>query len=133
MIHIRWKQQPASRQSRRTDRGIPAVEPEPHGRNAKPLRLDYEPTTRRYPDEDIRLAISRAVAVETSRGWKIGKDKQTHKIDVVVALAMACHAAVTCTDVRPYYNLELIGWVSDDDLDGADAFRTFRGLLRRYA
>jgi len=42
-----------------------------------------------YPDEQIRLAISRAVAVETSRGWRIGKDKQTHKIDVVVALGMA--------------------------------------------
>jgi len=47
-----------------------------------------------YPDAGMRLAISRAVAVETPRGWRIGKNKQTHKIDVVVALAMACHAAV---------------------------------------
>ena len=47
-----------------------------------------------YPDPELRLAISRAVAIETPRGWRIGKDKQTHKIDVVVALAMACHAAV---------------------------------------
>jgi phage terminase large subunit-like protein len=47
-----------------------------------------------YPDAGIRLAISRAVAVETSRGWRIAKDKASHKIDVVVALAMACHAAV---------------------------------------
>ena len=61
-----------------------------------------------YPDEAIRLAISRAVAVETSRGWRISKDKQSHKIDVVVALAMAAHAAVTCTDVRPYYNLDAL-------------------------
>jgi hypothetical protein len=42
----------------------------------------------------MRLAISRAVAIETPRGWKISKEKQSHKIDVVVALAMACHAAV---------------------------------------
>jgi phage terminase large subunit-like protein len=42
-----------------------------------------------YPDADIRLAFSRAVAKETSRGWRIGKEKQTHKIDVVVALGMA--------------------------------------------
>jgi phage terminase large subunit-like protein len=47
-----------------------------------------------YPDAGIRLAISRAVAVETPRGWRIGKDKQSHKIDVVVALAMAALAAV---------------------------------------
>jgi hypothetical protein len=47
-----------------------------------------------YPDDALRLAISRAVAVESSRGWRIAKEKQAHKIDVVVALAMAAHAAV---------------------------------------
>jgi phage terminase large subunit-like protein len=46
-----------------------------------------------YPDAAIRLAVSRAVAIETPRGWRIGKDKQTHKIDVVVALGMAALAA----------------------------------------
>ncbi len=47
-----------------------------------------------YPDEGLRLAISRAVAVETPRGWKISKEKVSHKIDVVVALAMAARACV---------------------------------------
>ena len=47
-----------------------------------------------YPDDDIRLAISRAVAVETSRGWRIAKDKQTHKVDIIVALAQATLGAV---------------------------------------
>jgi hypothetical protein len=47
-----------------------------------------------YPDADLRLAISRAIAVETGRGWRISKEKQSHKIDVVVALAMAAHAAI---------------------------------------
>jgi phage terminase large subunit-like protein len=47
-----------------------------------------------YPDPALRLAVSRAIAVETPRGWRIAKEKQSHKIDVVVALAMACHAAV---------------------------------------
>jgi phage terminase large subunit-like protein len=47
-----------------------------------------------YPSEAIRLAVSRTVALESSRGWRITKEKQSHKIDVVVALAMACHAAV---------------------------------------
>ena len=47
-----------------------------------------------YPDKDMRLAVSRAVAVETPRGWKITKEKTSHKIDVVVALAMAALGAV---------------------------------------
>jgi phage terminase large subunit-like protein len=47
-----------------------------------------------YPDADVRLAINRAVALETSRGWRIAKEKASHKIDVVVALAQAALAAV---------------------------------------
>ena len=47
-----------------------------------------------YSDADIRLAISRCVAIETSRGWRIAKEKASHKIDVVVALAMAALGAV---------------------------------------
>ena len=47
-----------------------------------------------YPDAVLRLAVSRAVAVEGSRGWKISKDKQAHKIDVVIALGMAALAAI---------------------------------------
>jgi hypothetical protein len=47
-----------------------------------------------YADEATRLSISQAIAVETPRGWRIAKEKQRHKIDIVVAIAMACHAAV---------------------------------------
>jgi phage terminase large subunit-like protein len=47
-----------------------------------------------YVDDGLRLAIHRAVAIETSRGWRIAKEKQGHKIDVVVALAMAALGAV---------------------------------------
>jgi hypothetical protein len=57
-----------------------------------------------YPDADIRLAVSRAVAVDTMRGWRISKVTQSHKIDVVVALAMACHAAVQ-SQSEPFYSL----------------------------
>jgi len=42
----------------------------------------------------MRLACSRAVAIETPRGWRIGKDRSAFKIDVIVALAQACYAAV---------------------------------------
>jgi phage terminase large subunit-like protein len=46
-----------------------------------------------YPDDDVRLAVSRSVAVETGRGWRIAKEKASHKIDVVVAIAMAALGA----------------------------------------
>jgi hypothetical protein len=42
-----------------------------------------------YADANIRLAMSRSIPVETPRGWKVAKEKASHKIDVVVALAMA--------------------------------------------
>jgi hypothetical protein len=45
-----------------------------------------------YPDVAMRLSASRAIAIETVRGWRIAKEKQSHKIDVIVALAMAAHA-----------------------------------------
>jgi phage terminase large subunit-like protein len=47
-----------------------------------------------YPDVDIRLALQRAVSVEGARGTKISKEKASHRIDVVVALAMAALGTV---------------------------------------
>jgi phage terminase large subunit-like protein len=47
-----------------------------------------------YPDAGLCRAIHQAVALETSRGWRIAKEKQAHKIDVVVALAQAALGAV---------------------------------------
>jgi Phage Terminase len=48
-----------------------------------------------YPDAAMRTAISHTVAVESARGWRLTKEKSSHKIDVVVALAMAAHSAVS--------------------------------------
>jgi phage terminase large subunit-like protein len=76
-----------------------------------------------YPDAAIRLAISRAVAIETARGWRIAKDKQSHKIDVVVALAMAAHAAVS---TKSSYDTSM-RWVSDsNDETAAEDMRRAR-------
>jgi hypothetical protein len=47
-----------------------------------------------YPSEEIRLAMSRVVAVESARAWKIDKSKAAHKIDVVVAMAVAALGAI---------------------------------------
>jgi hypothetical protein len=56
----------------------------------------HGPTTNiiAYPDPEIRLAIERAAAKESSRGMKISKEKVIHKIDVVVALTMAAFGAM---------------------------------------
>jgi phage terminase large subunit-like protein len=47
-----------------------------------------------YPDQDFRTAISHCIAKETSRGWRIGKERQSFKIDLAVSLAQAALAAL---------------------------------------
>lgn len=47
-----------------------------------------------YSDGELRLSMNHAVALETPRGWRIAKDKASHRIDVIVALAQAAFAAV---------------------------------------
>ena len=47
-----------------------------------------------YKDDALRLAVSRTVAKETPRGMQLTKEKTSHKIDVVIALAMAALHAV---------------------------------------
>jgi hypothetical protein len=61
-----------------------------------------------YVDDDLRLAVSRCVALETSRGWRIAKEKASHKIDVVVALAMAALGAVQQGQAKPDYRILLV-------------------------
>ncbi len=47
-----------------------------------------------YPDTEMRRSVLQTVASESGRGWKLSKEKQSNKIDVVVALAMAALGAV---------------------------------------
>jgi hypothetical protein len=54
-----------------------------------------------YADEAMRLAVQRCVAIETSRGWRIAKDKVSHKIDIIVALAQAALGAVQAAAQGP--------------------------------
>jgi phage terminase large subunit-like protein len=70
-----------------------------------------------YADAEMRTAAARTVAIEMPRGWRIGKDKQTHKIDVIVALAMSAWAAVQGAG-KPVYILEAMG--DDQDLEAAN-------------
>jgi hypothetical protein len=65
-----------------------------------------------YRDDAIRLAVSRAVALETPRGWRIAKEKASHKIDVVVALAQAalgavCGGQISAPSMLQFYRFEV--------------------------
>jgi hypothetical protein len=52
-----------------------------------------------YPDDFMRTCASHAVALQSSRGWRIAKEKTSFKIDVIVALAMAALAAIEKGDM----------------------------------
>jgi Phage terminase-like protein, large subunit len=75
-----------------------------------------------YPDAGMRLAISRAIVTESSRGWKLDKAKQSHKIDVVVALSMAAYAAIKGQE-EPDYDSELLGMAFADDEEQSKEMR----------
>jgi phage terminase large subunit-like protein len=54
--------------------------------NGKNLRL--------YPAADLRAQALNTVAIDAPRGFRIAKEKAAQKIDAIVALAMACCAAL---------------------------------------
>jgi phage terminase large subunit-like protein len=47
-----------------------------------------------YPDSELQTHVTNATGVETARGFRIAKEKASKKIDLAVALAMACCAAL---------------------------------------
>jgi hypothetical protein len=49
---------------------------------------------RMYPSAELREQALNCVALDSPRGWKITKERARHKIDAIVALAMACVAAM---------------------------------------
>ena len=47
-----------------------------------------------YPDEELRAQALSTVAVESPRGFRLAKEKAGKKIDLIVALSLACLAAL---------------------------------------
>jgi phage terminase large subunit-like protein len=47
-----------------------------------------------YPSDELRQQALSTVAIENPRGWRIAKERASRKIDAIVALAMACCAAM---------------------------------------
>ncbi len=54
-----------------------------------------------YRSDELRAQALSTVAIESIRGWRIAKEKTTRKIDAIVALSMACVAAL---EGRPKFN-----------------------------
>ncbi len=106
---------------RLTKRGLPMVEfpqtvPNLTEASSNLYELIKGSNLEAYEDAEIRLAVSRAVAVETTRGWRIAKEKTSHKIDVVVALAQAALGAVKgYSETARASDLFYTGPVSDED------------------
>jgi phage terminase large subunit-like protein len=48
-----------------------------------------------YPDDELRQQALNTVALESARGWRLAKERQSRKIDAIVALSMACVAALS--------------------------------------
>lgn len=47
-----------------------------------------------YPSDELRQHALNAVAIESVRGFRLAKEKASQKIDAIVALSMACVAAI---------------------------------------
>ena len=47
-----------------------------------------------YPDDELRAQALSTVAVESPRGFRLAKEKAGKKIDLIVAVSMACVAAL---------------------------------------
>lgn len=60
-----------------------------------------------YPADDLRQAIAKTVAIEGSRGWRLGKAKQSDRVDPIIALAMAALATVQAGRPGPYEFISL--------------------------
>jgi hypothetical protein len=59
-----------------------------------------------YPSDKLRQQALSTVAIENPRGWRIAKEKASKKIDAIVALAMACCAAMVHRGRRPRFDRE---------------------------
>jgi phage terminase large subunit-like protein len=55
-----------------------------------------------YGADDLRQAIAKTVAIESARGWRLGKAKQSDRVDPVIALAMSALATVQAGRPGPY-------------------------------
>jgi hypothetical protein len=116
VLYDPWQMQAVAQ--RLTKSGLPMHEfPQSQGNTTLASQCLYELINGHnltlYPDAGMRLAASRTVAKETGRGWRITKEKSAHKIDQIVAVALACHCALEYHK-EPFFDRSW-AWVEYDD------------------
>jgi phage terminase large subunit-like protein len=80
-----------------------------------------------YADADLRLAVSKTVAIEGMRGWRLGKSKASDRVDPVIALAMAVIATFQAGGPVEYDKYRSVRpRPSVRDLDGNSSWATNR-------
>ena len=57
---------------------------------------------RLYAADDLRTHALHTVAIDHPRGWRLAKDKASHPIDAITALAIALVAAIDAPTPAPY-------------------------------
>ena len=79
-----------------------------------------------YPDAEMRTAAAHAIAVESTSGsgWRIAKERSSHRIDVIVALAQAAYAAVSSQRELPPFDSSFNFVDTDVDTTPAPDVRT---------
>jgi len=65
-----------------------------------------------YPDDGLRTAAAKTVSIESSRGFRLGKAKQSDRVDPIIALAMAALAAVQAGS-GGHIDLEFQRWANE--------------------
>ena len=80
-----------------------------------------------YPSDELRQQAMHTVAIENPRGFRIAKEKASQKIDAVVALAMACVAAM---DLAPSGIPELS--IFDENTSGQSSEELQRQVQEEY-
>lgn len=70
-----------------------------------------------YPDADIRKHLLNAQIKEHEQGWRIIKYKQSKKIDLAIAAAMAAKASQNCFLLRAEVTCTMVPDPDDDDED----------------
>ena len=63
-----------------------------------------------FADPVLRQQAMNTVAIDTPRGFRIAKEKASQKIDGIVALSMACVAAVSDAGFAQARMIKIVGW-----------------------
>lgn len=81
-----------------------------------------------YPDKEVKAHAQKAIATETPGGWRIVKKQTSHKIDLIITLAIACQGAVNMkTGQREWIRTDAPDLLGEDE-ENEDGWENVSGL-----